>query len=113
MSQLFKNYLDFSKSAQRINQRYKINDYKERLVLEAVVSAYVDGIEFGVLDLVLLDEIASQATLHNVMKGLIAKKLIKTQVSNADARRKHVLPTKLGLLWLKECSKLLFGARKR
>lgn len=113
MSKHFSNYLHFSKSALELNKRYKIEDLKERLVLEAVVTAYVDEVDFGVLDLVLLDGIASQATLHNVMRGLIGKKLIKTLVSKKDARRKHVLPTKLGLAWLKDSADLLTSFRQR
>jgi len=107
MSDFPANYLHFSKAVHRINKRYKINDSKELLVLESVLDAHIDGVEFAVLDLILLKEIASQATLHSVMMGLILKKIIKTEVCKRDARRKYVLPTKHGLTWLKDCSELL------
>ena len=107
MSDFPANYLHFSKAVHRINKRYKINDSKELLVLQAVLDALNDGVEFAVLDLILLNEIASQATLHSVMMGLILKKIIKTEVCKRDARRKYVLPTKHGLAWLKDCSELL------
>jgi len=109
MSQILSNYIHFSKSAQRVNKRYKINDCKELLVLEAVFGAYLDKVEFAVLDLILLNEIASQATLHSIMKGLISKKMIKTEVCKRDARRRFVLPTKHGLTWLKDTAELLHG----
>ena len=107
MSDFPANYLHFSKAVHRINKRYKINDSKELLVLEAVLDAHNDGVEFAVLDLILLNEIASQATLHSVMMGLILKKIIKTEVCKRDARRKYVLPTKHGLAWLKDWSELV------
>lgn len=107
MSKIPSNYLHFSKSIHRINKRYKITDGKELLLLEAVLDAFNDDVEFAVLDLILLNEIASQATLHSVMMGLILKKMIKTEVCKRDARRKYVLPTKHGLAWLKDCSELL------
>ena len=107
MSDFPSNYLHFSKAVHRVNKRYRINDSKELLVLEAVLDAHIDGVEFAVLDLILLNEIASQATLHSVMKGLILKKMIKTETCTRDGRRKFVLPTKHGLAWLKDCSELL------
>ncbi len=81
-------------------------------MLEAVFNAYLDNVEFAVLDLILLNEIASQATLHSVMKGLIIKKLIKTETCKHDGRRKNVLPTKLGLAWLKDSTELLNDFQK-
>ena len=107
MSEILSNYLDFAKTARKVNHRYKISDAKEQLVLEAVLGAYVDGMEFAVLDLILLNEIASQATLHSVMKDLIFKKMIKPATCKRDGRRKYVLPTKQGITWLKESSELL------
>ena len=107
MSIISPNYLQFSKIAHKVNKRYKISAGKELLALEAVLGAYVDCVEFAVLDLILLDEIASQATLHSLMKDLILKKMIKTETCQHDGRRKLLLPTKHGLSWLKEISELL------
>ena len=110
MSQILTRYLEFSKSARKLNKRYKVSDAKEQLVLEAVMGAYIDGVEFVVLDLIFLNDIASQATLHSVMKALIFKKMIKAEICKRDGRRKYILPTKLGLSWLKESSELLTSA---
>jgi DNA-binding MarR family transcriptional regulator len=106
-------FLEFSKSTRKINKRYKINDCKELLVLEAVLGAYSDGVEFSVLDLILLGDIASQATLHSIMKTLILKKMIKTETCKRDARRKYVLPTRQGLSWLKDKDELLVASQNR
>ena len=106
-------FLQFSASVRRINKRYKLIDYKEVMVLEAVLVAYVEKVSFSVLDLILLSEIASQATLHSVMKGLVAKKLIKTELSKEDARRKYVLPTKIAFDWLQDSSDLLCSSAKK
>jgi len=104
MLQSHKKFLYFSSSMRRINQRYKLHDPKAVMILEAVLSAYADKAILTVLDLILLKEIASQATLHSVLKNLIENKLIKTETSKQDGRRKFVLPAKLGFAWLKDCS---------
>jgi len=76
-------------------------------VLEAVLNAHAEGVNLSVLDLILMKEIASQATLHSITRLLIDSKLIKTEVCKIDARRKYVSPTKLGISWLNDCSEVL------
>ena len=107
-----KKFLNFSNSLRLINRRYKLHDPKAVLILEAVLFAYADKVELTVLDLILLKEIASQATLHSVMKALVENKLIKTETSKEDGRRKFVLPTKHGLAWLNDCAEI-FSAPTR
>lgn len=82
-------------------------------MLEAVLSAYAEKVILTILDLILLNEIASQATLHSITKQLLALKLIKTEVSENDARRKHVFPTKLGMAWLNDCTEVLASTAKK
>lgn len=107
MLQSHKKFLYFSDSLHRINRRYKLSDPRAVLILETVLSAYADKVTLTVLDLILMKEIASQATLHSVLKDLIENKLIKTEISKQDGRRKFVLPAKLGFSWLKDCSEAL------
>jgi hypothetical protein len=83
-------YLHFSKSIRRINKRYKLIEHKQVMVLEVVLTAHVEGEILSVLDLILMKEIASQATLHSITKLLIDAKLIKTDVCKKDARRKYL-----------------------
>jgi hypothetical protein len=72
-----KKFLHFSSSIRRINRRYKLHDPKAVMILEVVLLAYADKAILTVLDLILLKEIASQATLHAVLKNLIENKLFK------------------------------------
>ena len=113
MSEPSFKYLHFSQSIRRINKRYKLTDYKQVMVLEAVLSAHAEKVTLSVLDLILLKEIASQATLHTITKRLVDLKLIKTEVSETDARRKHVFPAKLGIAWLNDCSEVLASTVKK
>jgi DNA-binding MarR family transcriptional regulator len=89
-----------------------LTEYKQVIVLEAVLTAHAENVTLSVLDLILLNEIASQATLHSITKHLIDIKLIKTELSKNDARRKYVLPTKLGIAWINDCSEILASAAK-
>ena len=106
--------LNFYSALRRINTRYKLRDQKDMMVLEAVLTAYAESTPFSVLDLILRKEIASQATLHAILKNLIEKKLIKSEASKEDGCRKYITPAKLGLAWLEDCSELLsiFGSSK-
>jgi DNA-binding MarR family transcriptional regulator len=51
--------------------------------------------------------------LHAVLKSLIENKLIKTEISKQDGRRKLVLPAKLGFSWLKDCSEALSALTRK
>ena len=113
MSELSFKYLHFSKSIRGINKRYKLTEYKQVMVLEAVLSAHSEKVSLSILDLILRKEIASQATLHSITRQLVDLRLIKTEVSKTDARRKYVSPTKLGMSWLNDCSEVLASARKK
>lgn len=83
------------------------------MVLEFVLAAHSEGRHISVLEIILLKNIASQATLHSTVKFLIEVKLLKTEICQADARRKYVTPTKLGISWLKDCSEILDSVRKK
>jgi DNA-binding MarR family transcriptional regulator len=113
MSEHNVKYLHFSNSIRKINKRYKLTEYKQVMVLEEVLTAHAEGVTLSVLDLILLKEIASQATLHSITKRLIDSKLIKTEVCKVDGRRKYILPTKLGISWLNDCSELLTSTAKK
>ncbi len=113
MSEPCFKYLHFSNSIRKIHKRYKLTNGKQVMVLETVLTAYEEGTILSVLDLILSKEIASQATLHTITKVLIDLKLIKTEVSKTDARRKYIFPTKLGLSWLHDCSEVLASSFKK
>ena len=61
MNEKYPKYLQFSNSIKRINKRYKLTENKQVMVLEAVLSSYAENVHLSVLDLILMNEIASQA----------------------------------------------------
>ncbi len=101
-------YLSICDSIKDINHRYKVAD-KEVMVLDVVVKKHMEQEDFRVLDLILLSQIASQATLHNVMTQLISKKLLETEPSLNDGRVKFVRPTALALSRLAECDSAIIA----
>jgi DNA-binding MarR family transcriptional regulator len=113
MNEKYPKYLQFSNSIKRINKRYKLTENKQVMVLEAVLSSYAENVHLSVLDLILMNEIASQATIHSITKALIDLKLIKSEVSKTDARRKYVFPTKLAIAWLDDCTDVLASIAKK
>jgi DNA-binding MarR family transcriptional regulator len=96
-------YLAVHSDIRLINKRYSLEKQPEISMLNAVYEAYLNGINLRVLDLLLLEGLASQATLHAYLKQLQAKKLIEMRPDPADGRSKYVFPTKLALRRLKEC----------
>jgi len=96
-----------------INKRYGLTSYNEVSVLNAVHSAVLENNRLRVLDILLMEDIASQPTLHAILKKLIAKNLLLTKVDSEDGRVKIVLPTKLALKRLKECEALLQKIQKK
>ena len=96
-------YLEVQRNIKAINKRYKIEKHLEICLLNAVYEAYLGDIDIRVLDLLLLENIASQATLHAGIKSLAKKGLVSLHADPSDGRSKHVLPTKLALKRLSEC----------
>jgi len=96
-----------------INKRYGLTSYNEVSVLNAVHSAVLGNHRLRVLDILLMEDIASQPTLHAILKKLIKKNLLVTKVDSEDGRVKIVTPTKLALKRLKECETLLQKSQKR
>jgi DNA-binding MarR family transcriptional regulator len=60
-------------------------------LLEYVFRETATGRVLRVQDLITLSEIASQATLHGALKGLIAKGLILAKADKTDGRVKEVV----------------------
>ncbi|WP_353431458.1 helix-turn-helix domain-containing protein [Polynucleobacter sp. MWH-UH23A] len=96
-------YLAIYNDIRLANKRFGLSKQLEISMLNAVYEAYLDQIQLRVLDLLLLEGLASQATLHATLKSLQAKKLVEMKFDPTDGRIKLVLPTKLALKRLKEC----------
>lgn len=106
-------YLSVHNAIRSVNKRFGLNKQLEISMLNAVYEAYLDQTQLRVLDLLLLEGLASQATLHATLKALQAKKLVEMKIDPADARSKLVLPTKLALKRLKECDNIISNHSKR
>lgn len=89
----------------RINPGKKLDSTEESLLNKIVLSAHQDQIIL-VGDLISLDDLGSQATLHGRLKNLRAMGYIEMAVDE-DGRKKHVMPTKLAMKRYEELSKCL------
>jgi DNA-binding MarR family transcriptional regulator len=89
----FLNCLD---TLDRINPGKKL-DFTEEQLLNRVMLAWDRQQTVLVGDLLTAHELGSQATLHGRIKNLQAMGYIKLSIDKADARKKHLIPTKLAL----------------
>jgi hypothetical protein len=103
----FLNLLD---ALDRINPGKKLDSIEESLLNKVVACAHANQ-SILVGDLISIADLGSQATLHGRLKNLSAMGYIK-MVTNADGRKKEVLPTKIALKRYEEISKCLEKATK-
>lgn len=96
-------YLDVQRSIKVINKRYGVEKHLELCLLNTICRSYLDDEPVRVLDLLLLEGIASQATLHSGIKSLAKKGLLSMGKDPDDGRIRLVTPTKLALKRLNEC----------
>lgn len=89
----FLNCLD---AIDRINPGKKL-DFTEEQLLNRVILAWDRQQTILVGDLLTAHELGSQATLHGRIKNLQAMGYIKLSIDKGDARKKHIIPTKLAL----------------
>jgi hypothetical protein len=94
----------------RINPGKKL-DYIEESLLDKVVTCAHANQAILVGDLISIAALGSQATLHGRLKNLSALGYIK-MATNADGRKKEVLPTKMALKRYEEISRCLEKAVK-
>ena len=102
-------YLDFMGKVHKINEKFELNHHEIRL-LELVANAQHFDQRLYVDDLISHKHIASQATLHGVVKGLIKKNLFTAKTCSSDGRNKTVSLTALSLRRLEELQRLLSQA---
>lgn len=106
-------YLRIFAEVMAINKRYGLTSYNEVAVLNAVHLAVSAKNRLRVLDILLMEDIASQPTLHAILKKLIKNNLLVTNVDPDDGRVKILAPTKHALKRLKECETLLQKAQRK
>jgi DNA-binding MarR family transcriptional regulator len=86
-------------------------DCIEESLLDRIVACAHANESILVGDLISINCLGSQATLHGRLKNLSAMGYIK-MAANADGRKKEVLPTKMALKRYEEISKCLEKAVK-
>lgn len=98
----FLNTLD---TLERVNPAAKL-DFLEIQLLEHVLRTTSQDQTVLIGDLLKLNHLGSQATLHGRIKNLIANGYFKVTLDKQDARKKSVSPTKLAekyLIFMSEC----------
>lgn len=108
MDKYFKYLVALDKS----NQKFKLSN-DERLLLDVVATATHAGKVMYVKDLITLNQIASQATLHKALSNLIDKKLLAYKADKDDGRLKEVHLTKLANKRYEELSKVIESVVKK
>ena len=103
-------FLNLIDAIDRINPGKKL-DYIEESLLDRIVACAHANESILVGDLISINCLGSQATLHGRLKNLSAMGYIK-MAANADDRKKEVLPTKMALKRYEEISKCLEKAVK-
>ncbi|MBT8550542.1 hypothetical protein G6731_01015 [Polynucleobacter paneuropaeus] len=107
MDKYFKYLVALDKS----NKKFKLSN-DERLLLDVVASAKHNDKVMYVKDLITLNQIASQATLHKALSSLVNKKLLELKITEEDGRLKEVHLTKLANKRYEELSKAIEDAIK-
>lgn len=88
----YTRFLNLLDSLDRINPGKKLDSIEEQL-LNKITLAGTQGKGFLVGDLISLDELGSQATLHGRIKNLVAMGYVRLSEDKADGRKKFVTPT--------------------
>ena len=105
-------YLRYLAVLDKSNKKFQLTN-DERLLLDVVATAIHADKVIYVKDLITLNHIASQATLHKALMALIDKKLVHFKFTKEDARLKEVHLTKLAEKRYEELSKAIENAVKK
>ena len=87
-------YFSYIKILEKTNKKLNLDDI-DVLLLNAVAQALDAGRTLSVKDILLMKDIASQATIHGRLKHLVNIRLITLQSNKDDGRIKNVLLTAL------------------
>ncbi len=94
------------------NRKHNLSN-DERLLLDVVATSLHYGKVVYVKDLITLNHIASQATLHKALSSLVDKRLLELKITKEDGRLKEVHLTKLANKRYEELSKVIEDVVKR
>lgn len=102
-------YFRYLVALDKSNKKFKLSN-DERLLLDVVATATHAGRVMYVKDLITLNHIASQATLHKALSNLVGKKLLTYKADKDDGRLKEVHLTKLANKRYEELGKAIDSA---
>ena len=89
-----KKYFDYLAVLEKNNRQLELNSI-DVLLLNVIAKARSEDRILIVKDLLLLKDIASQATIHGRLKKLVQTKLITLKATKGDGRLKEVELTRL------------------
>ena len=104
MTAYVQKYIKFSQFIEDIKFGYALN-CQEWDILLIITSAKLENELLKVNDLLVMDHIASPATIHKCIKFLISKKLVCIKNNSQDGRVKFLHPTTKGMNLLQEIGK--------
>ena len=106
------SYFKFLNKLSESNKKYNLSN-DERLILDVVATETYAGKVMYVKDLITLNQIASQATLHKALSSLVDKKLLELKITKQDGRLKEVHLTKLANKRYEDLSRAIEVAVKK
>ena len=104
-------YFKYLAVLDKSNKKHNLSN-DERLILDVVATEIHAGKVMYVKDLITLNQIASQATLHKALSSLVDKKLLELKLTKQDGRLKEVHLTKLANKRYEELNKAIEKAVK-
>jgi len=106
------SYFKFLNELTESNKRHNLSN-DERLLLDVDATSIHKNKVVYVKDLITLNQIASQATLHKALKSLVDKRLLELKITKEDGRLKEVHLTKLANKRYEELNKAIENAIKK
>lgn len=107
MTALVQKFIKFSQFVEDIKFGHALNSHEWDILL-IIVSAELNNKILKVNDLLVMDHIASPATIHKCIKFLISKKLVCFESNLHDGRVKFLHSTSKGMNLLQEIGKKMW-----
>jgi DNA-binding MarR family transcriptional regulator len=106
MSDAYIRFLNLLDALDRINPGRSLDSIEIQL-LEFIIQQQAQNKAVLVGDIISLNYIGSQATLHSRLKNLVLRGYVKLHTDKEDARKKSVIPTKLAAKYIQFMSDCL------
>ena len=100
-------FLNFANKKEKIHAKYGVNEKKCK-ILRVVTQSHLQNTPIRVRELIDMSQIASPATIHKIMKSLIAQKWLELKEDATDKRVKYLAPTALAFKFCKEIGKQMW-----